>query len=182
MGVAAAGMVIGTMTTGAVGSGVMTGMMASVIEIGLMMMAMVVEKAPLVVARGLAEVAVLLRNPVTMLLLVAVAVAGHLLEVVRAVGLPLLPHIGETAVPPQLLLMAMLLAAVLSAAILLTFVLAGMMMMMMMMMMGGVAVLQASKALLLLLLNKLKMLLGSVLKLQEKQLLSLLPALRRQLP
>lgn len=166
------------MTTGAVGSGVMTGMMASVVEIGLMMMAMVVEKAPLVVARGLAEVAVLLRNPVTMLLLVAVAVAGHLLEVVRAVGLPLLPHIGETAVPPQLLLMAMLLAAVLSAAILLTFVLAGMMMMMM----GGVAVLQASKALLLLLLNKLKMLLGSVLKLQEKQLLSLLPALRRQLP
>ncbi len=176
MVVAAAGMVIGTVTTGAVGFGVMTGMMAVVVEIGpIMMMGVVVEEALLVVARGLAEVAVLLHNTVTMLLLVAVAVARHLLEVVQVAGLSLLPHMGETAVLPQVL-MTMLLVAVLSAAMLLMFVLA------VMMMMGGVAVLQASKALLPVLLNKLKMLLGSVLKLQEKQLLLLLPALRCQLP
>ncbi len=163
------------MTTGAVRFGVMNGMMAVVVEIGLMMMALVAEEALLLVARGLAEVAVLLHNPVTMLLLVMVTVARHLLKVVQIVRLSLLSHMGETAVLPQLL-MAMLLVAVLSAAMLLMFVLA------MMMMMGGVAVLQASKALLPLLLNKLQTQLDSVLKLQGKQALLFLPALRRHLP
>jgi len=168
-------MVVGTMTTGAVGFGVMTGMMAVVVETGpMMMMAVVVEQALLLVARGLAEVAVLLHNPVTMLLLVAVAVARHLLEVVQAVVLSLLSHMGGTAVVAQLL-MAVLLMAVLLPAMLLMFVLA-------VMMMGGVAVLQASKALLPLLPNKLQTQSDSVLKLQEKQLPLLLPAPRHQLP
>ena len=162
------------MTTGAVRFGVMNGMMAVVVEIGLMMMALVAEEALLLVARGLAEVAVLLHTPVTMLLLVTVTVARHVLKVVQAVVLTLLSHVGETAVLPQLL-MAMLLVAVLPAAMLLMFVLA-------MMMMGGVAVLQASKALLPLLLNKLQTQLDSVLKLQGKQALLFLPALRRHLP
>ena len=163
------------MTTGAVGYGMTTGMMAVVVEIGpMMMMAVVVQQALLPVARGLAEVAVLLHNPVTVLLLVAVAVARHLLEVVQAVGLPLLSHVGGTAVVAQLL-MAVLLVAVLLATMLLVVVLA-------MMMMGGVAVLQASKALLPLLLNKLQVQLDSVLQLQGTQALLFLPALRRQLP
>ncbi len=162
--VVAAGIVIGTVIKMAVGFEGRPGMWAVVVEIGLtMMMATVVEEALLVVARGLAEVAVLLHDPVTMLSLVAVAVVRHLLKVVQAVGLSLLSHTGGTAVAPQLL-MAGLLVAVLSAAMLLVFVLA------VMMMMGGVAVLQASKALLPLLLNKLQTQLDSVLKLQEKQL------------
>ena len=165
---------MGTMTKGPVRFGVMTGMMAVVIEIGMMlMMAVVVEEALLLVARGLAEVAVLLHSPVTMLL--AVLMARHLLKVLQAVGLPLLSHRGDTAVVAQLL-MAVLLVAVLLAAMLLVVV------MHVTMMMGDMADLQASKALLALLLNKLKMLLDSVLTAQEIQLLLLLPASRRQLP
>ncbi len=163
------------MTTGAVRFGVMTGMRAVVVETGpMLLMAVVIEGALLLVARGLVEVAVLLHNPVTMLLLVAVAVARHLLKGVQAVVLSLLPHMGQTAVVAQLL-MAMLLVVALLAAIMLVVVLA-------LMMIGGVAVLQASKALLPLLLNKLQMQLDSVGIVQEKQLLLTLPALRRQLP
>lgn len=166
-------MLMGTMTQGPVRFGVMNGMMAVVVEIGLMMMMAVVEEALLLVARGVAEVAVLLHSPVTMLL--AVLMARHLLKVVQAVGPPLLSHMGDTAVVARLL-MAVLLVAVLLAALLLVVVV------LVTMMMGDVAALQASKALLALMLNKLKMLLDSVLMAQEIQLLWLLPALRRQLP
>ena len=155
----------------------MTGMLAVAVETGpMMLMAVVVEEALLLSARGLAEVAVLLHNPVTMLLLVTVMVARHLLKAVQAVGLSLLSHMGETAVVAQLL-MAVPLVAVLSAVMLSVVVLV-----LALMMMRGVVALQASKAVLPLLLNKLQMPLHSVLMVQENQPLLLLPASRRQLP